>query len=353
MAEPRDPAIKLFGRTIPLPEASPSETRFLEDDLSEEIKESVEPSSSSKPCITNDHHDNESPKRGGRTKQPKNESLGPGPQKTSLKKPDKLLPCPRCNSLDTKFCYYNNYNINQPRHFCKNCQRYWTAGGSMRNVPVGAGRRKGKHATAHCRNHTISEEQPDSSQSLPSPSEGKTLLKFGPDAPLCESMASVLHLEDQMNSQEKGWAAFSKASMERDKGWKNSIAKGMPPLQGSFQAWSSPWTGSHEASSFPSFGPTLGKHCRDSSQLVEEKNAEKSLWIPKTLRIFDRGEAAKSSIWSTQGIKQDPVENMKKDGIFEGFQAGIGGAGLRLERERALQLNPAALSRSQTFQEST
>ncbi|AEE30737.2 Dof zinc finger protein DOF1.3 [Arabidopsis thaliana] len=63
---------------------------------------------------------------------------------TELKKPDKILPCPRCNSADTKFCYYNNYNVNQPRHFCRKCQRYWTAGGSMRIVPVGSGRRKNK-----------------------------------------------------------------------------------------------------------------------------------------------------------------------------------------------------------------
>lgn len=63
------------------------------------------------------------------------------------KKPDRTLPCPRCNSLDTKFCYYNNYNVNQPRHFCKGCQRYWTAGGTLRNVAVGAGRRKRKHSS--------------------------------------------------------------------------------------------------------------------------------------------------------------------------------------------------------------
>jgi len=63
---------------------------------------------------------------------------------TDVKKPEKVVACPRCNSQDTKFCYYNNYNINQPRHFCKNCQRYWTAGGTLRNVPVGAGRRKNK-----------------------------------------------------------------------------------------------------------------------------------------------------------------------------------------------------------------
>jgi hypothetical protein len=46
--------------------------------------------------------------------------------------------------METKFCYFNNYNVNQPRHFCKGCQRYWTAGGALRNVPVGAGRRKNK-----------------------------------------------------------------------------------------------------------------------------------------------------------------------------------------------------------------
>ncbi|CAI9087291.1 OLC1v1021328C1 [Oldenlandia corymbosa var. corymbosa] len=60
------------------------------------------------------------------------------------KRPDKIIPCPRCKSMETKFCYFNNYNVNQPRHFCKNCQRYWTAGGALRNVPIGAGRRKSK-----------------------------------------------------------------------------------------------------------------------------------------------------------------------------------------------------------------
>ena len=60
----------------------------------------------------------------------------------SLTKPPKDLPCPRCQSMNTKFCYYNNYSVNQPRHFCRNCQRYWTVGGTLRNVPVGGGSRK-------------------------------------------------------------------------------------------------------------------------------------------------------------------------------------------------------------------
>ncbi|KAE8668010.1 Dof zinc finger protein DOF5.3 [Hibiscus syriacus] len=56
------------------------------------------------------------------------------------------LNCPRCDSLNTKFCYYNNYNLSQPRHFCKSCRRYWTRGGVLRNVPVGGGCRKAKRS---------------------------------------------------------------------------------------------------------------------------------------------------------------------------------------------------------------
>ncbi|XP_019053989.1 PREDICTED: dof zinc finger protein DOF1.2-like [Nelumbo nucifera] len=52
--------------------------------------------------------------------------------------------CPRCDSSNTKFCYYNNYSLTQPRYFCKGCRRYWTKGGSLRNVPVGGGCRKNR-----------------------------------------------------------------------------------------------------------------------------------------------------------------------------------------------------------------
>ncbi|XP_035544155.1 LOW QUALITY PROTEIN: dof zinc finger protein DOF3.5-like [Juglans regia] len=53
--------------------------------------------------------------------------------------------CPRCGSCNTKFCYYNNYSLTQPRYFCKGCCRmYWTKGGSLRNVPVGGGCRKNR-----------------------------------------------------------------------------------------------------------------------------------------------------------------------------------------------------------------
>ncbi|GMH16007.1 hypothetical protein Nepgr_017848 [Nepenthes gracilis] len=52
------------------------------------------------------------------------------------------LKCPRCESTNTKFCFYNNYSLTQPRHFCKSCRRYWTKGGTLRNIPVGGRSRK-------------------------------------------------------------------------------------------------------------------------------------------------------------------------------------------------------------------
>ncbi|KAF0925549.1 hypothetical protein E2562_017160 [Oryza meyeriana var. granulata] len=62
--------------------------------------------------------------------------------------------CPRCDSPNTKFCYYNNYSLSQPRYFCKGCRRYWTKGGSLRNVPVGGGCRKNRRGKA-VRNHMV------------------------------------------------------------------------------------------------------------------------------------------------------------------------------------------------------
>ncbi|PIA61955.1 hypothetical protein AQUCO_00200150v1 [Aquilegia coerulea] len=60
---------------------------------------------------------------------------------------DQALKCPRCDSSHTKFCYYNNYSLSQPRYFCKTCRRYWTKGGSLRNIPVGGGCRKNKRVS--------------------------------------------------------------------------------------------------------------------------------------------------------------------------------------------------------------
>ncbi|GMH14682.1 hypothetical protein Nepgr_016523 [Nepenthes gracilis] len=67
-----------------------------------------------------------------------------GGRKTSSPQKPKTVKCPRCDSSNTKFCYYNNYSLTQPRHFCKTCRRYWTKGGALRNIPIGGGRRRSR-----------------------------------------------------------------------------------------------------------------------------------------------------------------------------------------------------------------
>lgn len=70
--------------------------------------------------------------------------------------PEAGLKCPRCDSTNTKFCYFNNYNLSQPRHFCKTCRRYWTRGGALRSVPVGGGCRRNKRSKSSNNNNSCS-----------------------------------------------------------------------------------------------------------------------------------------------------------------------------------------------------
>ncbi|KAH7296746.1 hypothetical protein KP509_26G037300 [Ceratopteris richardii] len=77
--------------------------------------------------------------------------------------PQQAVKCPRCNSSETKFCYYNNYSTTQPRYFCKNCKRYWTDGGTLRNVPVGGGLRKNKRSKSKLAAASSSSSPPTSS----------------------------------------------------------------------------------------------------------------------------------------------------------------------------------------------
>ncbi|KFK34290.1 hypothetical protein AALP_AA5G126000 [Arabis alpina] len=69
---------------------------------------------------------------------------------TTEQQQQEQLPCPRCDSSNTKFCYYNNYNFSQPRHFCKSCRRYWTHGGTLRDIPIGGGTRKSAKRSRTC-----------------------------------------------------------------------------------------------------------------------------------------------------------------------------------------------------------
>ncbi|KAK4775184.1 hypothetical protein SAY86_010119 [Trapa natans] len=104
------------------------------------------------------------------------------------------LKCPRCESSNTKFCYYNNYNLSQPRHFCKSCRRYWTKGGALRNIPVGGGTRKTPKRPANTkRGSSDSEPKPGGGSAqahthrLVEPSEG-------PSQPAIANPTALSHL---------------------------------------------------------------------------------------------------------------------------------------------------------------
>lgn len=247
-----DPGIKLFGRDIPLTQVASDESSIVStDDMPDtefnpsECKEPMDIiscKSEYSACLevgnkvmgsTSVKMGEAHVKTGAKVYEtlPKVEdSQGPLALEKMPKKPDKLLPCPRCHSLDTKFCYFNNYNVNQPRHFCRKCQRYWTAGGTLRNVPVGAGRRKNKHSASHQKHGMISNAvpgrmsaadiarhrfpgtsaiagttlgsvtkprlhvlplEPQPAPTLDSPSGDTSLPRFGQESPLCRSMAAT------------------------------------------------------------------------------------------------------------------------------------------------------------------
>ncbi|PON96378.1 Zinc finger, Dof-type [Trema orientale] len=509
MSEAKDPAIKLFGKTIPVAEvpvssgggsprasASGSACATSIDDNMDQDRASFA-NSSSEVNTNKDEEDGEPDKETTKEKpietkeedgsqplsseEPRNSDATSGisenpttpsvdkesatltaskaeeeqseasnSQEKTLKKPDKILPCPRCDSMDTKFCYYNNYNVNQPRHFCKNCQRYWTAGGTMRNVPVGAGRRKNKNSASHYRHITVSEALQNARTDVPTgirsphPSlkSNGTVLTFGSDTPLCESMASVLNLADKTmrNCTQNGFrkpeelkipvpcgggengdnnvdGSSVTASNSKDETCKSGSqeqviqnCQGFPPQVPCFPgapwpypwnsaqwsspvavpafcppgfpmpfypaaaywgcsvpgAWNIPWLPqpSSPNTAAPSSGPnspTLGKHSRDENTLKtdssleeeppKESNSERCIWIPKTLRIDDPGEAARSSIWATLGIKNDKADSIS-GGLFKAFQPKNDEKNHTAENS-VLQANPAALSRSLSFQESS
>ncbi|OVA09826.1 zinc finger protein [Macleaya cordata] len=502
MWETKDPAIKLFGKTIQLPQneeilapygdrsgsataneaclddagdhpSSISDSKDRGDEQIEQDKDSLdkrlnetEDKDRALPPILEDitnpstlPRNNENPKtpsvdkepttsKSSRTEEEQSET-SISQEKAPLKKPDKILPCPRCSSMDTKFCYYNNYNVNQPRHFCKNCQRYWTAGGTMRNVPAGSGRRKSKNSSSHYRHIII----PETLQAVPSDTpdgfhqpmlkSNGTILTFGSYTPLCESMASVLNLADKTmrnctrnrfhgseehinisvsyEGSDNGDEHSDRSTITNSNSAEESrVAMQEPMIQGNFHGVSPhipyfpgpplpyPWNSAVPPPAFcpPNFpiqfypatnywgcpvpGPwsipwmfppsstpnplvpnnqtsspnsqTLGKHSREGEMMLKpsiskkedpmkQSNSEMGILIPKTLRIDDPDEAARSSIWSTLGIKNDKADCMSGRSLFKAFQSKGDENNHTVKNSQALQANPAALSRSLKFNE--
>ncbi|KAM7267079.1 hypothetical protein ACFE04_009245 [Oxalis oulophora] len=453
--EPKDPAIKLFGKTIPVADNnsySISDYSGVESDDDDDVSNRDRTDSANSESVENKEKLDKDPSEGMHEEESTNPESGTrnntitsnekesssvkedgqcetsNSQDKTLKKPDKIIPCPRCNSMETKFCYYNNYNVNQPRHFCKKCQRYWTAGGTMRNVPVGAGRRKNKNLSSHYRHITVSEAL-QSDINHPSMNPNNSVLTFSSNAPLCESVASVLNIADKarpVNGFHKPDKLIIPVSYRADvptigSSTTNSNSKddvsvatakdsAIPTCQGfpphipyfpgapwPFPQWSSPmpppvfcppgfmmpfypaapyWScpvpgawnmplvpqltsPNPSITSSSPLSPTLGKHSRDENrgdkeeESQVERKSEKSLWIPKTLRIDDPRDAAKSSIWTTLGISKDKPDSVCGGGHFKAFQPRRDEKNHMAETSPVLHANPAALSRSLNFHESS
>lgn len=307
----------------------------------------------------------------------------------------------------------------------------------MRNVPVGAGRRKNKNSTSHYRHISISEalqaariDAPNGAH-IPTLKSNGRVLSFGLDPPICDSMSSVLNigenkvvngLEDQIQNQRfpvscssvengddnssansMGEGSKSKINFPKQQQvvqnngfipqlpcipsvpwpytWNTPVPVPVPPPAmcpsgfplpiypafwncGVPGNWNVPWfpSASNSTPKSPSTGPnspTLGKHSRDGEVITQDplKTEEQSkqrngcVLVPKTLRIDDPNEAAKSSIWATLGIKNESASGRR--GMFNKSFQSTKGEPNQVEASSFLMANPAALSRSLNFHENS
>lgn len=144
-----------------------------------------------------------------------------------------------------------------------------------------------------------------------------------------------------------------------------------PPYWGCMvpNAWNMPYLSpqlsspNHPALSSSPNSQTLGKHSRDGSMLqpskpgkgdrFHRKDPKRGMVVPKTLRINEPNEAAKCSIWSTLGVKTDNTDTGTGASLFKAFLPRSPEKNHISDKSQVLQANPAAMSRSFNFQETT
>ncbi|KAI4319145.1 hypothetical protein MLD38_032780 [Melastoma candidum] len=382
-----DPAIRLFGKKIPL---LGNDVRTCQVKLEEEEETGDNDQGETEQIIAVDARSQsqvpsvieEGMEKSETSKPVKEPSETSDPHGKTMKKPDKILSCPRCNSMDTKFCYYNNYNVNQPRHFCRACQRYWTAGGSMRSMPVGAGRRKTKSAQCRRRRIMISGTLVGAKVGvsdciqLPHLKSNRVEPRFagdnGKQGNECSSASSIT----TSNPADNRSKLF--ASQEGKAPNCTGIPSQIPCLPGF--PWSYPWNPAVPAPAFypaaafwtwnvplvssqqspfssgqnATFASTdsaiSGKRSREPEPEIQSpKQGNGCLIKPKTLGINDPKEAAKSSIWTSLGIARDStIKGASSCGFKQKGVEKVQDA----EKLPALHANPAALSRSCIFRSS-
>ncbi|OWM75933.1 cyclic dof factor 1-like [Punica granatum] len=365
--EPATAAIKLFGKTIKLPSnavpddrgSTPARDCVLDSDERPEgeLIEGDKPSEweTAENQLEVGASDLKDPTPTMPGKNSENETDESRTDQKLLKKPDEKIPCPRCDSSNTKFCYYNNYNTNQPRHFCRGCQRYWTAGGTMRNVPVGSGRRKSKcSSSSRCCPSIMF----DASQ-IPDCRNYGTILSFSSGFPVpnlvkraegclengiqsrgvnngddCSSVSSSV---TTLSSSEKRMGSKGIMDQKSNQGFQSQV----PSFPVSHLRF--PVSFYRGESDWGCAKLTLGKHSRDGK--TTNSSLSSMCTSSEETGFKDRNNPKKGSA--------ENLSSMNSKDPFRGFQPNAAGVAYTPKMSLVLQTNPAALSRSLDFQESS
>ncbi|CAN6887764.1 unnamed protein product, partial [Brassica oleracea] len=338
MSELRDTPVKLFGWTITSSLSSLMSNQSATDDieqdstslqrssdLTEESKETSENSEITTTTTTSE-------------------------EKTTddLKKPDKILPCPRCNSSDTKFCYYNNYNVSQPRHFCRSCQRYWTSGGSMRTVPVGSGRRKNKGWVSSDNYMHIKSEDTNSYNSSPA-----KILSF--DSSGEESLVTE---NDKNQSSDSVSKKFNKFQRFLPPQVTSSVSPPWPyqyPPNPAFYQIPVYWGCTVPFWSTLQTSTCLGKRTRDEASHVsvgenEDTSVRARLVSQSRSNTDEANVATKNRVFYPLPMEREKTHQFSL--FVNGSETKSGNNRFVPETYLNLQANPAAMSRSMNFRES-
>lgn len=255
-------------------------------------------------------------------------------------RPQEQLNCPRCNSTNTKFCYYNNYSLTQPRYFCKTCRRYWTEGGTLRNVPVGGGSRKNKKpippASSSAASSKISDLNPLSlsqfSSQTPRPHQGQDLNLSFPDMDKYYGTTQYVEVPKSENEtctthqQNPGCAA---STMELLRSGGGGIASGGG--LNSFMVSSTPMQDSNTLT-YPSAGFYLQEVKPNVGFCVEGSLGSSRYGIQENNNIggrilFPFGELKQVSTTTSSHHEVDHHQNKAGQGNSTGYWNGILGGG--------------------------
>ncbi|XP_057462926.1 dof zinc finger protein DOF4.6 isoform X2 [Actinidia eriantha] len=233
---------------------------------------------------------------------------------------DQALNCPRCDSTNTKFCYYNNYSLTQPRYFCKTCRRYWTEGGSLRNIPVGGGSRKNKKPSSSSSSSSSSSKKLvldhldnlQNSKSTTHEPQDLNLAFPSHDFKTISELIQVPNFDNKINNQQL-------SALELLTGINNSFMSSSGPISGPNTIYSSGFSSLSDHGN--QFKPTLNFSLDGlgiSGSGLQESDASGSLLFP----FEDLKQVSRSSDHIDHHQNRDHHQQGDSNGYWNGVLGG-------------------------------